>query len=382
MRYSRSRYFHGFTARIAPAGRPVHYFLAIVALSMLVGCASTQAMDAQEIAAHAAAAKALAAQSAAIAATHFTACSMVPGPSSPFEAPSKIATKPDYLELSASVTDKSGGPISGLRESDFVPYSSAMPLPIAYFHEDVAAPVTVGLLVDTSGSMEPKLPTVRSALVDFLTKSDPCDELFMFAFTWRPYLLQPLTTDHAAVASHLMALRAFGQTSLYDAIYDGLQILQKARYARKALLVITDGMDNTSTTTLKQVTALARQQDVPIYVIGIGKPFTGQRLVSSYGDPEWVDADALHQLANVAGGQAFIVQSTGNEFADAVVSVDRRLGRGYTIGVITPISGTPPVPPNAKSIPAPPASESAVGLIVTNRPGAVVTTHVIGPPHP
>lgn len=363
--------------------RLIFYFLAIAAPIALASCASPQvADDPQEIAAHAAAAKALAAQSAAIASTHFASCSMAAKPSPQFHVPPQIALKPGYLELNVSVVDKSGGSISDLKEADFVAYASGIPLPIAYFHDSVEAPVTVGLLVDTSGSMEPKLPTVRSALVDFLTKSDPCDELFLFAFTWRPYMLQPPTTDHAAVASHLMTLRAFGQTSMYDAIFDGLQILQKARYARKALLVITDGMDNTSRTSLKQVTALARQQDVSIYVIGIGEPPTNRQASSSWDDANRVDAEALNKLANSAGGQAFIVPPTGSEFADAVESVEGRLGRVYTIGVITPISGTQSVHPIAMSSSTPPASESAVRLFVANHPDAVVTTHMVKQPLP
>jgi Ca-activated chloride channel family protein len=368
---------------MSAAERRVFYFLAVAVLRALAACSMPPtADDAQEIAAHAAAAKALAAQSATIAATHFAYCSTAATPSPPIQAPPQIASRPGYLEFSATVTDKSGVPISGLKETEFAASSSGMPVPIVYFHESSDAPLTIGLLVDTSGSMEPKLPTVRSALVDFLSKSNPCDELFLFAFTWRPYMLQPPTTDHAAVASHLMTLRAWGQTSMYDAIFDGLQILQKARYARRALLVITDGMDNTSRTTLAQVTALARQQAVPIYVIGIGRLFTGQQLVSSYGDAEWVDAKALDQLANVAGGQASIVPSTGNQFADAVESVEERLSRSYTIGVIISNSGTPSVHPVAISSPAPPASESTVRLIVANHPNAFVTTQIIEPPHP
>ncbi|MGD0290390.1 MAG: VWA domain-containing protein [Candidatus Binataceae bacterium] len=345
------------------------YLLAIAELLMLASCANMQVTDARGRAAQSAATAALAAQSAAIAATHFASCAMAPIASPGFQAPPQIAKKPGYLELRVSVADKSGGPISGIKEADFVAYSSGIPLPIAYFHASMEAPVTIGLLIDTSGSMYLKLPTVRSALVDFLAKSDPCDELFMFAFTWRPYLLQPLTTDHAAVASHLMTLRAFGQTSMYDAIFDGLQILQRARYARNALLVITDGIDNTSNTTLAQVTVLARQQDVPIYVIGIGEPSTDQQAASSLDDVERVDAKALNELANSAGGQAFIVPASGNGFADAVASIGGRLGRGYTVGVITPTSGNSSVRP--------------IALAVMNHPDAVVTTHImVKPPVP
>ncbi|MGC1677209.1 MAG: VWA domain-containing protein, partial [Candidatus Binataceae bacterium] len=129
-----------------------------------------------------------------------------------------VAAKPGFTMLNVNVADAAHKPIGGLRQADFETYANATAYPIAFFHHDGAAPESIALVIDTSGSMQPKLPTVRSALADFLTKLYPCDEIAVFAFSDRPYLLQPFTTDHHAAVQKLGLLKTNGETALYDSI--------------------------------------------------------------------------------------------------------------------------------------------------------------------
>jgi hypothetical protein len=166
-------------------------------------------------------------------------------------------------------------------------------------------------------------------------------------------------------------------------------------------LVLTDGIDNTSQATLKQVTAAARQYGVPIYVIGIGDPDPHGVPNSFFGsDLRYLDAKALNQLADAADGQAFIVSIQGNGLADAVASIEAHFNPAYTIGLVMPAAGTsstpPPAatvastpratepagtsPPSSWSATAPPSASAAtqpLRLTVPGHPDAVVTTQII-----
>jgi len=316
--------------------------------------------------------------------------------------PQALSATHGFTEFSAAVTAPDGKPLVGLTQADFNASMPAGPLPIAWFSKSNAVPVTLGILIDTSGSMDRKLDIVRIVMAHFLARISPCDEFFLFAFSSRPFMLQPLTINHYLVLSRLELLHAFGQTSLYDTILDGLLMVQHGHYTRKALLVLTDGMDNTSQATLKQVTAVARQRGVPIYVIGIGDPDPHGMLHSAFAgnDSKNLDVKALNQLADAAGGRAYIVSIESNGLADAVASIEAQFNPAYTIGLVMPAAGTsstpPPAatvastpratepagtsPPSSGSATAPPSASAAtqpLRLTVPGHPDAVVTTQII-----
>jgi hypothetical protein len=128
-------------------------------------------------------------------------------------APPALSATPRFTEFSVAVTVPGGKPLVGLTQADFAASTLAGPLSIAWFSKSNAVPVTLGILIDTSGSMDRKLDIVRTVMADFLTCISPCDEFFMFAFSTRPFMLQPLTINHYLVQSRLEILHAFGQTS-------------------------------------------------------------------------------------------------------------------------------------------------------------------------
>src|SRR6202167_6287824 len=192
------------------------------------------------------------------------------------EVPARgLRSQSGYEQLTVTVTDQGGRYVTGLQKGDFRIYVDGIQRPLEFLRQDLNTPVSVGILADTSGSMEPKLQQLRAAVSQFIGDLNSLDDVFLFAFSNRPFLLQPFTTNHFLVRSRLALLHAYGQTALFDTIMDGLIMVRHGRYDKKALLVVTDGMDNASQATLQQVVGQARRMGVLIYSIGIGDPNSG-----------------------------------------------------------------------------------------------------------
>ena len=200
----------------------------------------------------------------------------VPQTGQSLEVPTReLRQQPGYEQVTVTVTEPSGTYVTGLQKSDFKLYMDGQQRPIEFFRQDLNTPVSVGILVDTSGSMTPKIPQARAAIAEFLRDLNDKDDVFLFAFSSHPFLLQPFTMNHDLVMRRLELLHAYGQTALFDVIMQGLQMVQRGRYDKKALLVVTDGMDNTSASTVNDVVAQARRMGVLVYSIGIGDPNSG-----------------------------------------------------------------------------------------------------------
>jgi Ca-activated chloride channel homolog len=259
---------------------------------------------------------------------------------SELEIPSRqLRTQPGYAQVTVTITNRSGVRITDLTKDDFRLYEDGQQRPLQFFRKDLNVPVSLGLIVDTSGSMERKIPQARTAIAEFIGDLNPRDDVFLFAFSTRPFLLQPFTTNHAAVRSRLALLHAFGRTALYDVIFDGLIMVSRGRYDKKALLVVTDGMDNSSSCPLDQVVAQARRQGVLIYSIGIGDPNIGETgLASFFGELERVDAPTLQMLSNETGAKTYIVGKVGDGelLRRATESISNELRQQYTVGFTSP----------------------------------------------
>lgn len=290
--------------------------------------------------------------------------------------PHDLLTQPGFTLLSVIATDASHRPIKGLKRADFQAYSNATTYPIAFFSPDNGtAPESIALVIDTSGSMQPKLPVIEKALRDFLAKLYPCDEVAVFAFSDRPYLLLPFTTDHETAVKRLDILRANGETALYDSVATAIDYQHKsAHYPNRAIVVITDGMDNHSGASESQLIAQSNASGAQIFLIGIGDPnpptngealANGPFLIGGVG-VERIDAKAINDLANASSGQAFIVPTVNDKddtgaFAKALASIGAALGHRYMLGVVLP----------------PGTSASSVTVAVPTDPTPVLTTRVI-----
>jgi Ca-activated chloride channel family protein len=275
----------------------------------------------------------------------------IPAPISPMapqvgpelEIPSRaLRSQPGYNQATVTVTDRNGTHITDLTKDDFRLYEDGVQRPIEFFRKDLNTPVSIGILVDTSGSMEPKIPQARAAIAEFIRNLNPRDDIFLFAFSDRPFMLQNFTTDHAAVMARLALLHAYGKTALFDVILDGLVMVSRGRYDKKALLVVTDGMDTASSSDLAQVIGQARRQGVLIYSIGIGDPNIGggaSLLLGPFGiglgdDYDRVDARTLQLLSTETGAKTYIIREVGDGelLRQATESISNELREQYTLG--------------------------------------------------
>ncbi len=150
-------------------------------------------------------------------------------------------------------------------------HAGSRTLPVAYFHKN-DEPVAIALVVDASGSMASKLPIVKQSLGEFVKNLNRCDEVGLFAFNSQVFLLQPFSTDHEMTAESIELLNASGKSALYDATNAALQRLERSDYPNRKLILIADGIDNSSTVTEQAVVARATNDGIPIYAVGIGDP--------------------------------------------------------------------------------------------------------------
>jgi len=287
---------------------------------------------------------------------------------SPDAPPADLANKPGYQQFDVSVVDASGQPISGLTRQDFIVYENSRSFPVAYFREHKNdEPVAIALVVDTSGSMVPKLPIVKQSLGSFVTNLNRCDEVILIAFSGNPYLLMPFSTDHQLAAEKIELLHAYGPTAIFDAVRMALQSLSVADYTNRAIILVTDGIDNSSIAEQKDVVEQATTDRAPIYAVGIGDTNAkGQREVEigpyviGLDDSNRVDARSLKDLSQSAGGRSFIVPATaadgGKGFKDAIYAIANSVDQGYAIGAMIPAD----------------VILSNVNIAIANRPDAVV----------
>jgi VWFA-related protein len=299
---------------------------------------------------------------------------------SPDAPPADVAHKPGYRQFDVSVTNSTGWPVSGLTQQDFVLHAGSQTFPVTYFREHKDdEPVAIALVVDTSGSMAWKLPVARQSLGGFVKNLNRCDEVSVFAFNRQVFLLQRFTADHQ-MAAERMEFNASGQNAIYDATNTALRSLEGADYPNRKLVLVADGLDDSSATSEREVVARATKDGIPIYAIGIGDPnaktgkaigplqITGQSyypldapvemrppdsgiptaFVVGFRTPaatDRVDAKRLEDLSAMAGGRSFIVPSRGQvdgkSFETAIYAIADNIAQGYTIGAVVPADVSP-----------------------------------------
>jgi VWFA-related protein len=199
--------------------------------------------------------------------------------------------------LNATVRNHNGVLVSGLGKGDFQVYEDgALQQVQSFSHDDI--PVTVGLVVDNSGSMRPKRPEVISAALAFARSSNREDQMFVVSFnenvTFGLPEDTPFTDNEAQLEAALSKIAAGGRTALYDAVAAALEHLKKGNRDKKVLIVISDGGDNASIHSLAQIMAMAGQSETIIYTIGVFDVEDRDR-----------NLHALRQLAKATGGEAF-----------------------------------------------------------------------------
>ena len=215
------------------------------------------------------------------------------------QAPFVFKANVGEVLVHATVLDKDHHTVPNLPETDFSVFENGVPQRLDYFaHDD--APVSVGILVDNSGSMRDKRPEVEQAAINFVRASNPQDEDFVVNFNDEYYLDAPFTSSIARLQQGLQQIESRGGTALYDAIIASFDYLnQNAKNDKRALLVITDGDDDASRYTLEQTAKILQTQNAPlIYCIGL--------LDSDDTRSMKRDAQrALKALSDATGGESF-----------------------------------------------------------------------------
>jgi Ca-activated chloride channel family protein len=218
--------------------------------------------------------------------------------------------------IPVTVSDPSNRFVLGLEKNDFTLLEDGVPQKITQFAgED--APLSVGLLVDTSGSMGEKLETSRKAVAEFLHTMNSGDEAFLVEFSDKAKLVAGFSPKTAEIEDKLVNIESQGLTAMLDAVYLGLDEMKKAKNPRKALLIISDGGDNNSTYTSSQITDLVRKADVQIYSMGVFEV-----LPALLRSPAEVNGPKLlSQLSQQTGGRAFSATSSSD-----LPTVAKRIG--------------------------------------------------------
>lgn len=208
------------------------------------------------------------------------------------------------VRLNASVVDNSGREVADLPESAFHIYEDGVPQTIIGFrHEDV--PVSLGILIDSSGSMYDKRAAVDAASLDLVRLSNPDDEAFLVDFSSEAYIDQDFTNNIGKLQQGLSYIKSSGGTALYDAVIASADYLAKnGKRSKQVLLIVTDGDDNASSATLEQAIRRVQELDGPaIYCIGLLFGEDTSRSESRHS------REVLNELAEQTGGQAYFPHS-------------------------------------------------------------------------
>ena len=176
----------------------------------------------------------------------------------------------DLVNVTATVVDRNGRFIPGLRQSDFIVYEEEELQEVTHFSNE-RVPVSLGLVLDTSGSMVgEKLTNALMAVDRFLTKLlSPEDEIFLYKFSNFPELVQDWTTNRQALSRSIRRISANGGTAMYDAIAESVPLAQTGQHRKRAVVLISDGNDTDSQVSLNEVKQLIRESEVMVYAIGI-----------------------------------------------------------------------------------------------------------------
>jgi len=214
--------------------------------------------------------------------------------------------------------------VTGLADSHFDVFEDRVEQKVQYFSaEDV--PLSLGIVFDVSGSMKDKLSIARDAAVTFLKTGSPEDEYFLAEFSSKPSIAQDFTTDISRLQNQLIFTPAKGMTALYDAVYLALEKVDEGSNPKKALLMITDGEDNRSRYTFRNVREFVKESDVQIYSIGIVNSFNSQLAMGRTGRA------LIEELSEVTGGRSFFPNSV-YELKDITTKIAVELKNQYVLG--------------------------------------------------
>lgn len=227
----------------------------------------------------------------------------------------QIRLESKLVSITVTVSDIYGRFVTGLKKENFEVYDNNVKQEIAHFTDD-DAPLTFGIVYDVSNSMSDLTNRSFEALKRFFEVSHEDDEYFIVAFNDKPKLVQDFTTSPSEIMSRVIFVKAKGSTALYDAVYIAIEKARQGRHQKKALLVISDGEENNSRYSGKELRRLLQESGVLIYSIGISKLMMG--------------AGVLEMISGQSGGRAFFPFDSG-EFGDIYTRIAVMLRHQYVV---------------------------------------------------
>ena len=247
-------------------------------------------------------------------------------PAGPSERPrASLRIDTNLVLVPVSVCDPMNRPVTGLEREHFKVFDDRVEQTVTHFAMDDEA-VAVGLVFDISGSMGPKLRLAREAAAQFFSTANPEDEFFLVEFNDQPRLVTPLTSSTEEIQNQLAFAQSKGRTALLDALALSLHELKRSTKRRKALLIISDGGDNSSRYTEGELRRRVREGDVLIYAIGIYEPFASRgRSAEEVAGP-----GLLSDLAEQTGGSHFPAELA--ELPDIAAKIGVAMRNRYVLG--------------------------------------------------
>lgn len=241
-----------------------------------------------------------------------------------------ILVHSELVVIPVTVTDGKGRVVTGLQKEQFELFEDKVQQTITQFDTE-DAPVSIGIVFDASDSMQPRMYQARTAVSELLKNANPKDEFFLVRFSTRAQLTQPLTTDRDEVQRRMESMEVGGSTALLDAVLLGIDELKNAHHNRKALVIISDGEDNSSHIAESRFRELVKQSDVLIYTIGISDSNSFNYTFSSY---RLSGTALLNQIATETGGRLFQVNKI-KQLPEVTKTIGSWLRSQYVLGYVS-----------------------------------------------
>ena len=236
----------------------------------------------------------------------------------------------DLVLVPVTITDPMNRLVTGLDRENFQLYEGNASQEIRTFSAE-DAPVSLGVIFDSSGSMSTKMDRAKEAVIEFFKTANPQDEFFMITFADKPEEIADFTQSVEEIQGKLVYTVPKGRTALLDAIYLGISKMRQAKFSKKALLIISDGGDNHSRYTEGEIKSLAKESDVLIYAIGIYDHYFPT-------EEERLGPALLTEISELTGGRTFTIDNP-NDLADVATKIGIELRNQYVLGY-RPKNGT------------------------------------------
>jgi len=245
--------------------------------------------------------------------------------------PVRLNVAVDLVNISATVRDSSGRYVSGLTQGNFTVMENGVEQKLSFFNHDVQMNLSVGVMVDTSGSMRHKLQQALQTVREVSLALRPQDEMFLVTFDDDVEVRQKFTKNPEDVQRALRGIRSGGETSVYDAVQTGIQEMRNARNGKRILLLISDGFDTRSKLTMDQALEQLKRSQLQLYAIGIDDDDNDPLVLRQ---PRYhVYLYMLGEMTGASGGQTFRMYTGRNYALDSIAAlILEELHEQYTLG--------------------------------------------------